>query len=97
MTNPNDTADVHRLLDEAFAGIEMTPERQDLKEEVRANLVARTTELLAEGLSGDAAARRAVENSATSTRSSTAQSPPPGTRRTRSSASVRARPSCSEP
>lgn len=61
MTNPNDTTDVHRLLDEAFAGIDMTPERQDLKEEVRANLVARTTELRAEGLSGGAAARRAVE------------------------------------
>ncbi|MFI5891080.1 permease prefix domain 1-containing protein [Actinoplanes sp. NPDC051513] len=61
MTNSNDTADVHRLLDEAFAGIEMTPERQDLKEEVRANLVARTTELQAEGLSGGAAARRAME------------------------------------
>jgi hypothetical protein len=58
---PNDTADVHRLLDEAFAGIEMTPERQDLKEEIRANLVARTAELLAKGLSGGAAARRAVE------------------------------------
>nr|BFE74518.1 hypothetical protein GCM10020092_078190 [Actinoplanes digitatis] len=61
MTNPNDTADVHRLLDEAFAGIEMTPERQDLKEEVRANLVARALELQADGLSGGAAARRAVE------------------------------------
>lgn len=61
MTNPDDTADVNRLLDEAFTGIEMTPERQDLKDEVRANLVARTIELQAEGLSGDAAARRAVE------------------------------------
>jgi hypothetical protein len=59
--HPNDTSDVHRLLDEAFAGIEMTPERQDLKEEVRANLVARATELQAEGLTGGAAARRAVE------------------------------------
>ena len=35
-------SDIHRLLDEAFAGIEMTPDAQDLKEEVRANLVART-------------------------------------------------------
>ncbi|HEX5203513.1 MAG TPA: permease prefix domain 1-containing protein [Actinoplanes sp.] len=61
MTNPSDTADVHRLLDEAFAGIEMTPERQDLKEEVRANLVARAAELRAEGVSGSAAARRAME------------------------------------
>ena len=42
-------ADIHRLLDEAFAGIEMTPDAQDLKEEVRANLVARTAELEAAG------------------------------------------------
>lgn len=61
MTNTDDTADVHRLLDEAFAGIEMTHERQDLKEEIRANLLARTSELQAGGLSGGAAARRAVE------------------------------------
>ncbi|MCU7727992.1 permease prefix domain 1-containing protein [Actinoplanes sp. KI2] len=59
MTNSNDT-DVHRLLDEAFAGIEMTPERQDLKEEVRANLIARAAELTAAGLAGDAAARQAI-------------------------------------
>jgi len=66
VTNPNDIVggsdmDVHRLLDEAFAGIEMTPERQDLKEEVRANLVARAAELTAGGLSGGAAARQAIE------------------------------------
>ena len=66
VTVPNDTSggsdmDVHRLLDEAFAGIEMTPERQDLKEEVRANLVARVAELQAGGLPGGAAARRAIE------------------------------------
>jgi hypothetical protein len=59
VTNSNDT-DVHRLLDEAFAGIEMTPERQDLKEEVRANLIARAAELTAGGLAGDAAARQAI-------------------------------------
>jgi hypothetical protein len=61
VTNPHHTADVHRLLDDALTGIEMTPERQDLKEEVRANLIARTTELRTEGLAGDAAARRAME------------------------------------
>ena len=33
--------DLHRLLDEAFAGIEVTPEIQDLKEEIRGNLLAR--------------------------------------------------------
>jgi hypothetical protein len=63
---PHDTTggsamDVHRLLDTAFAGVEMTPDRQDLKEEVRANLIARVAELRAEGVPGGAAARRAVE------------------------------------
>src|SRR6478735_6568654 len=53
--------DIHRLLDEAFAGIEMTPEAQDLKEEVRANLVARTAELEAAGRTSADAARQAVE------------------------------------
>ena len=38
--------DIHRLLDEAFAGVEMTPDAQDLKEEVRANLLERVAELL---------------------------------------------------
>lgn len=66
MTNPNHTTggsamDVHRLLDEAFAGVEMTPDRQDLKEEIRANLLARVAELQAEGVPGGASARRAVE------------------------------------
>jgi len=59
VTNSNDT-DIHRLLDEAFSGIEMTPERQDLKEEVRANLIARAAELEAGGLAGEAAARQAI-------------------------------------
>ena len=52
--------DIHRLLDEAFAGIEMTPDAQDLKEEVRANLVARTAELEAAGRSSADAARQAI-------------------------------------
>jgi hypothetical protein len=60
VTNPNDTADIHRLFDEAFAGIEMTPERQDLKEEVRAKLIARAAELEAGGMAGHAAARKAI-------------------------------------
>jgi hypothetical protein len=59
VAHSNDT-DVHRLLDEAFAGIEMTPERQDLKEEVRANLIARAAELEAGGMAADAAARQAI-------------------------------------
>jgi hypothetical protein len=66
VTIPNDTTgssamDVHRLLDEAFAGVEMTPDRQDLKEEIRANLLARVAELQAEGMPGGASARRAVD------------------------------------
>jgi hypothetical protein len=63
VTNPRDISDldIHRLLDQAFAGLEMTPERQDLKEEVRANLVARTAELTAGGMPGGAAARQAIE------------------------------------
>ncbi|WP_433533230.1 permease prefix domain 1-containing protein [Micromonospora sp. CA-263727] len=54
------TLDVHRLLDEAFAGVEMSPERQDLKEEIRANLVARVGELVDTGLSPAAGARQAM-------------------------------------
>jgi hypothetical protein len=50
-------SDIHRLLDEAFAGIEMTPDAQDLKEEVRANLVARSAELEASGKTPTDAAR----------------------------------------
>lgn len=66
MTIPNDAAGghgmyVHRLLDEAFAGIEMTQDRQDLKEEMRANLIARVAELEATGVAAEAAARQAIE------------------------------------
>jgi NADH:ubiquinone oxidoreductase subunit 3 (subunit A) len=52
--------DIHRLLDDAFAGVEMTPDAQDLKEEVRANLVARVDELEASGVAPADAARRAI-------------------------------------
>ncbi len=52
--------DIHRLLDEAFAGVEMTPAAQDLKEEIRANLAAQVDELVAAGASPDEAARRAI-------------------------------------
>jgi len=51
---------VHRLLDEAFAGVEMTPEAQDLKEEMRGNLVSRVGELEASGLAPEEAAHRAM-------------------------------------
>jgi len=53
--------DIHRLLDEAFAAVEMTPETRDLKEEVRANLMARAQELEATGASPAAAAHRALD------------------------------------
>jgi hypothetical protein len=53
--------DIHRLLDQAFAGVDMTADAQDLKEEVRANLVARVSELEAAGRSSDDAARRAID------------------------------------
>ena len=39
--NAIDNPNIHRYLDEAFAGIAMTPEIQDLKEEIRGNLAAR--------------------------------------------------------
>ncbi|MFD0821311.1 permease prefix domain 1-containing protein, partial [Micromonospora zhanjiangensis] len=67
MTIPHDTTrggydmHVHRLLDEAFAGVEMDQDRQDLKEEMRANLVARVAELTAAGVPPERAARQAVQ------------------------------------
>jgi len=55
-----DSSDIHRLLDEAFAGVTMTPELQDLKEELRGNLAARSAELQASGKDAASAARTAV-------------------------------------
>jgi hypothetical protein len=52
---------VHRLLDEAFADVEMTPETRDLKEEIRANLMDRVSELMASGVAPAEASRRAVD------------------------------------
>ena len=54
------STDLHRLLDEAFAGVEMTPEAQDLKEEIRDNLLFRVAELEASGVEPSDAARRAI-------------------------------------
>jgi hypothetical protein len=56
----NSSLEIHRLLDEAFAGIDMTPEVQDLKEEMRGNLVARVADLEASGVAPGHAAQRAV-------------------------------------
>lgn len=55
-----DNSDIHRLLDEAFAGVTMTPELQDLKEELRGNLASRSGELQAKGMDASKAARTAV-------------------------------------
>jgi len=55
-----DNSDIHRLLDEAFAGVTMTPELQDLKEELRGNLASRSAELQAKGMDAAKAARTAV-------------------------------------
>ena len=55
-----DNSDIHRLLDDAFAGVAMTPELQDLKEELRGNLAARSAELQAKGMDASKAARTAV-------------------------------------
>jgi hypothetical protein len=59
--SPTTGGSIHRLLDEAFAGVELTPDVQDLKEEIRFNLSARADELEASGLSPADAARRAID------------------------------------
>jgi hypothetical protein len=60
MSTVGSAMEIHRLLDEAFAGIDMTAELQDLKEEMRGNLVVRVTELERDGLPADVAAQRAM-------------------------------------
>jgi hypothetical protein len=56
-----DNTNIHRWLDEAFAGIVMTPDLQDLKEELRGNLAARLSELIAGGTDAATAATRAID------------------------------------
>ncbi|KQO97555.1 permease prefix domain 1-containing protein [Leifsonia sp. Leaf264] len=60
-TSSRPGGDIHRLLDEAFLGVEMTPDAQDLKEEVRANLMARVADLEASGTTATDAARQAID------------------------------------
>ena len=55
-----DTSGIHRLLDDAFAGITTTPELQDLKEELRGSLTARAAELQENGMDAGESARRAI-------------------------------------
>ena len=57
MTAPEN---IHRFLDNAFAGIELTPDAQDLKEELRGNLSARVAELEADGTSAAKANATAI-------------------------------------
>jgi len=52
---------IHRLLDEAFDGIPPTAAARDLKEELRANLVARVEDLEQSGVAPNDAARRAFD------------------------------------
>jgi hypothetical protein len=58
--NNADTSDIHRLLDEAFLGIVMTPDLQDFKEELRGNLASRSAELQQKGMDAAAASRAAL-------------------------------------
>ncbi len=60
MTTVGSAMEIHRLLDEAFVGVDVTPEVQDLKEEMRANLVVRVAELEGSGLPTEVAAQRAM-------------------------------------
>jgi hypothetical protein len=60
--NTTDTSNIHRYLDEAFAGVTMTSELQDLKEELRGNLSAKVVELEAKGATPPAAAAAAVKD-----------------------------------
>ncbi|RAN74394.1 hypothetical protein B5P43_28960 [Bacillus sp. SRB_336] len=53
-------SNIHRHLDEAFAGQAMTPELQDLKEEIRSNLAARIDELRGNGAPEEEAAATAI-------------------------------------
>ncbi|WP_127793805.1 permease prefix domain 1-containing protein [Agromyces sp. LHK192] len=64
MSNPQPArrgGDIHRLLDEAFSGVALTPDLQDLKEELRDGLLSRAAEIEAQGVAPAAAARRAFD------------------------------------
>jgi MFS family permease len=60
MTDVGPALEIHRLLDEAFAGVPVTADLQDLKEEMRANLVVRVAELERSGVPTAQAAQRAI-------------------------------------
>ncbi|MBN2176700.1 MAG: hypothetical protein JW722_03480 [Demequinaceae bacterium] len=56
-----DTSTIHRYLDGVFADVPLTPDVQDLKEEIRGNLSARVAELEATGMEAGAASRKAIK------------------------------------
>jgi hypothetical protein len=56
-----DSTSIHRHLDAAFADVPLTPEVQDLKEEIRSNLAARVSELEASGKTSAVAVRTALK------------------------------------
>ena len=56
-----DSSSIHRYLDAAFAEVPASPDAQDLKEEIRGNLMARVAELEASGVGGAAAIRTAIK------------------------------------
>jgi hypothetical protein len=60
MSTVGSAMEIHRLLDEALAGVDVTADLQDLKEEMRANLVVRVAELEHSGVPADVAARLAM-------------------------------------
>jgi MFS family permease len=60
MTRTAGTVNIHRALDEAFAAAPAGPDAQDLKEEVRASLLARVADLEAGGVPAGEAARAAL-------------------------------------
>jgi len=58
--NTKNTHSIHRHLDALFADVTLTPDVQDLKEEIRGNLTARVAELEATGVPAAKAADQAI-------------------------------------
>jgi len=54
-------SNIHRYLDDAFAGLPMNAELQDLKEEIRSNMQSRVAELEGQGVAPAAAAATAID------------------------------------
>lgn len=55
-----DSTSIHRFLDDAFARVPMTPDLQDLKEEIRGNLGERVAELEERGMDAAQASSTAI-------------------------------------